>query len=178
MDEDRQGSNDNAALIRGHIYSALLRTAALAVVLILIDLYLFGALTVPDNDMFPQIRAGDLAVYYKHCGLARKDAVIYKTHEGLKAGRIAAAPGDTVSRTDAGMLEINGILQTIQEREGIFYETEIRTARPDLPVKLEEDEYYVLGDNRSSAADSRTRGIVRSGDIEGVIFILIRRQGV
>ena len=76
------------------------------------------------------------------------------------------------------MLEINGILQTIQEREGIFYEAEIRTARPDLPVKLEEDEYYVLGDNRSSAADSRTRGIVRSGDIEGVIFILIRRQGV
>ena len=178
MDEDRQGSNDNTALIRGHIYSALLRTAALAVVLILIDLYLFGALTVPDNDMFPQIRAGDLAVYYKQGSLARKDAVIYKTHEGLKAGRIAAAPGDTVSRTDTGLLEINGILQTIQEREGIFYGTEISAVGSEYPVKLEAGEYFILGDNRSSAVDSRIAGIVSSDDIQGVVFILIRRQGV
>lgn len=178
MDEDRHDGGERSALIKGHVCAAFMRAAALAAVLILVDSYLFGALTVPDNDMFPQIRAGDLVLYYKQGDPCRKDAVVYRASNSIKAGRITAAPGDIVEKTDSGMLAVNGILQTVQEREGIFCETGIISKRLIYPIKLNEDEYFILGDNRNSAVDSRTTGMVRRGDIKGVIFIVIRRQGV
>ena len=178
MNEDSLCGSEKASAAGRHLCAVMLRTAAFAVVLIVMERFLFGALTVSDNAMFPQIRAGDLAVYYRQGNISRKDAVIYQTRAGTAAGRIAAADGDTVAVTDSGMLEINGVPQTVQEREGVFCETEAAPDTLKYPIKLGKDEFFILGDNRDCAADSRVHGIVRRKDIRGVIFILIRRQGV
>ena len=43
------------------------------------------------------------------------------------------------------------------------------------PIKLEEDEYFVLGDNRKVSVDSRntTVGVVHMDELDGVVFLRV-----
>lgn len=177
--EQTNNSRDTGAYIRRHLTSAVLRAAAFAAVLIAVNLFLFGAVTVRDNDMFPQVRAGDLAVYFRAGNPVGQDAVVYETSDGARIGRVAALEGDVVdSPPDSGEITINGIPQTADGRLGIFSETKVEEAGTAYPVSLESGQYFILGDNRDSARDSRVYGAVDKSDVKGVIFILIRRQAV
>ena len=42
------------------------------------------------------------------------------------------------------------------------------------PVTLGPDEYFVLGDNTESSADSRYFGPVKGGDVRGVVDVIYR----
>ncbi len=169
---------DPGASIKRHLISAFTRTAAFAAVLAAVNMFLFGTMTATDNSMFPQIRAGDLAVYFKLCRPAGQDAVVYDSKGVFRIGRIAASEGDVVEAYESGEIMINGAVQPAQERNGIFAETRAQSGGIRYPVELGDDQYFILGDNRSSARDSRTYGAVEREDIKGVIFILIRRQAV
>lgn len=177
MEKDSFRKSGSTA-VRSHLLKAIIRIAAFIAVTAAVNMFLFGAFTVPDNGMFPQIHAGDLMVFFIPEKPGRHDTVIYETSDGLRAGRIAASPGDTVDQTDSGLLKINGILQTVQEREGIYCETETRKGNIRYPFRLGEDEFFILGDNRDSAMDSRVLGKVKKSEIKGVVFMLIRRQAV
>ena len=176
--KQKNNSRDTGAYIRRHLTSAILRIAAFAAVLTAVNMFLFGAVTVRDNDMFPQVRAGDLAVYFRAGDPAGQDAVVYETSDGVRTGRIAALEGDVVDFPDNGEITINGILQPAQERLGIFSETKASETGAAYPVSLGSGQYFILGDNRDSARDSRVYGAVDRSDVKGVIFILIRRQAV
>ena len=171
-------SQDTGAYIKFHLTQALLRTAVFAAALIAVNMFLFGAVTVRDNDMFPQIRAGDLAVFFRLSSPLGQDAVVYETDDGMRTGRIAAQEGDTVESQDSGEITINGIPLPEQERLGIFSDTKAVETGIRYPVSLESGQYFILGDDRDSARDSRVYGAVDRSDVKGVIFILIRRQAV
>ena len=176
--EDHSFSNTGPDDIRSHLFKTAVRIVLLFVTIAAVESFLFGAFTVKDNDMFPQIRAGDLAVFFIPESPKRKDTVIYETDDGFRVGRLAAMPGDTVEQTGSGLLKINGIVQTPQEREGIYDETETKRNDIQYPVRLGKDEFFVLGDNRKTAVDSRVLGKIKRSEIKGVVFILIRRQAV
>ncbi|MBQ3281616.1 MAG: signal peptidase I [Eubacterium sp.] len=165
-------------LIRHHILSAICRAVVSAAALTLVYTFVFGIATVERNDMFPQIHAGDSVVYFRPGSIGMQDAVIYDSLDGTAAGRIAACPGDTVDVTDSGLVTINGNIQPVQKRLGIFEETSESAEGISYPVVLGDDEFFILGDSRGDAKDSRIYGCIRREDIRGVVFLLIRRRTV
>ena len=92
----------------------------------------------------------------------------------VQVRRILAVAGDEVNLTEDG-LEINGYLQ--QESE-IYTETLPYTEGITFPVTVGEDEYFVLGDHRTNAKDSRIYGTVKKEEIEGVCNYSVETQRI
>lgn len=79
--------------------------------------------------------------------------------------RIIGLPGETVQIDEEGNIYIDGeVLEESYGRE-IMKEPGIAAE----PIKLGEDEYFVLGDNRNASSDSRdpSVGVIRGKDIIG-----------
>ena len=89
--------------------------------------------------------------------------------------RVVAAPGDTVSITEDERLMVNG--NTMIENN-IFYSTPQYAGFVQYPLVLGEDEYFVLGDYRNGAADSRFFGAVRKDEILGTVITILRRNNL
>ena len=124
--------------------------------------------------MSPAFKDGDLAVYYR---LQKKfmpsDTVVLEKDGETQVRRIIAAAGDEVNLTEDG-LEINGYLQQEQE---IYTETLPYMGGITFPVTVGQDEYFVLGDHRTNAKDSRMYGVVKKEEIKGAVITLLRRRG-
>lgn len=87
--------------------------------------------------------------------------------------RIIGLPGETVQIGEDGTIYIDGeVLVESYGREVIRPES-IGLAKD--PIKLGEDEYFVLGDNRNNSSDSRTElvGNIHRKDILGRAWIRI-----
>lgn len=151
--------------------------SALLLLLILWALFYFviGIKMVPNDDMSPKMGAGDLMLYYKFCvAPSEQDVVVLKKNGTEYVGRIIAKGGDTLDITDDENVLINGNLVT----EGdIFYSTPRYEGFVEYPVRLAEDEYFVLVDNRRGGEDSRYYGPVRRDEIKGSVIGLYRRSG-
>ena len=166
------------AVIRRCLITTGIRAAASAAALAFVFTFLFGIVTVERNDMFPQLHAGDMAVFFRPVSFAKQDAVVYDSPDGSAAGRILACSGDIVDVADSGQITINGNIMPPQKRLGIYEETERLEGGISYPVVLGEDEYFILGDNRTGARDSRVYGCISKDNVRGVIFLLIRRRMV
>lgn len=110
-------------------------------------------------------------ISYASSDPGRYDIVVFSYLYGRNTyyvKRIIGLPGETVQITDDGKIMING--RELKDR----YSTEaIRnpgTAR--YPVKLGDDEYFVLGDNRNHSEDSRFPdvGPIRRDQITGKVM--------
>ena len=87
--------------------------------------------------------------------------------------RIIGLPGETGQIMEDGSIYINGEkLEESYGREVIKPETIGRAADP---IVLEEDEYFVMGDNRNNSSDSRTVmvGNIKREDIIGKAWLRI-----
>ena len=103
--------------------------------------------------------------------------MLYKAAGGRNLGRVQAAAGEEVGQTEGGLLTINGNIQPVQERSGLYYETYVDPdGKLKLPSAVPDDCYLVLGDQRTYAEDSRIHGFIRKTDIKGKIFTIIRRR--
>ncbi|MCE5189131.1 MAG: signal peptidase I [Eubacteriales bacterium] len=135
----------------------------------------FGIGAVSGEGMYPRLRDGDLAVYYR---LERErnvgDVVAYRTDGQLRYGRIVAMSGDTVDMDEDGQLLVNGSVQ----QEEIFFPTRKEGRAAALPVTLGEGEVFVLGDNREYAKDSRDFGPISNAQIKGKVISLLRSRGI
>lgn len=89
--------------------------------------------------------------------------------------RVIACPGDEINITDETGLTVNGnaVVET-----NIFYPTKPYDGYIEYPVKLQENEYFVLADSRNGGADSRFFGIVQKDEVKGVLITLVRRNSM
>ena len=127
------------------------------------------------NGMNLAFKDGDLLFYDRMRKKYQTDQVIVFEKNGEdETGRIVAVSGDVVDVTPEGLV-VNGILQKSKdtEEETLPYEEGIR-----YPVELGPDEYFVLGDSRTTAKDSRIFGTVKSKEIKGKVITVIRRRGI
>ena len=98
------------------------------------------------------------------------------------AKRVIGLPGETILIEDGGSnvdtitITANGDTFVLDEapiplekrfgtyNHGVFAQNE--------PLVLGEDEYFLMGDNRPSSADSRARGPIQYDQIMGVLFVI------
>ena len=137
--------------LKGEIHLFLIRLAFLLVFLWVLFGLLFGITTMKNNDMSPRI-SGEKYV-----------------------GRVIAAGGDTVEITEDEKVKING--SKIVEND-IFYDTPQYESDTVYPLTLNSGEYFILGDQRGNAKDSRYFGAVKDKEIKGRVITVLRRSDI
>lgn len=117
--------------------------------------YIFGEPERFDVIVFPVKATGD--------GKNGEDSFYVK--------RIIGLPGETVQVRD-GSVYIDG---EKLEADNYCLSKMLDGGNADVPVKIKDDEYFVLGDNRNMSTDSRNSyvGMVKKEDISGKVFLRI-----
>ena len=115
---------------------------------------------VTGDSMEPTLKNGEIKTYIVSNSIKRYDIVYFnKENEGL-IKRVYGLPGETITIKNGTVLidgkEIKDDFQTFSSEE-------------DKTVTLKENEYYVLGDNRTTSLDSRNFGPIQKEDIKGII---------
>lgn len=139
-----------------------------------IIIFVIAFYRVNGNNMFPNMKDGDLCILFKLDDYYMENVILYKSEEGTKLGRIVAIEDQEVDFPEAGGYLVNGYMPA----EEIMYQT-FADEKSDVeyPIKVTEDKYFVLNDFRSDTKDSRQIGLVDKSDIIGkVIFVLRRRS--
>ncbi|MBS4961390.1 MAG: signal peptidase I [Lachnospiraceae bacterium] len=163
-----------SASLKEDILFLVLKLLIFLVLIAVMIFFVFGIYRCSDNMMSPAFKDGDLAIYYRlQKEFQPSDTVIIEKDGETQIRRIIAKPGDSVEITADG-LKINGYLQ---QETGIYTETLPYTEGISFPITLEENEYFVLGDNRSEAKDSRIYGAVKKEKIKGTVITLLRHRG-
>ena len=136
--------------------------------------------SVHGNSMYPTLKDGDQLIVEKvtkHFSSPKRfDIIVFPFQYQSNTyyiKRIIGLPGETVQIMEDGSIYINGEkLEESYGREVIKPETIGRAADP---IVLEEDEYFVMGDNRNNSSDSRTDmvGNIKREDIIGKAWLRI-----
>ena len=135
-----------------------------AVFVALLVVMAFGTKTkVIGDSMEPTLYHGQSVlinrIAYKLSSPKKDDIIAFlpngnaNSHNYIK--RVVAVPGDTVQIKN-GILYING---TEQNTENSIYDKMEDAGIASNAIKLGDDEYFVLGDNRNSSEDSRSANI-------------------
>ena len=111
-------------------------------------------------------------VAYKFMSPKSGDIIVFlpngnaNSHDYIK--RVVAVPGDTVQIKD-GKLYVNG---QEQDSNDSLYDKMEDAGVASNKLKLTDDEYFVLGDNRNSSEDSRSAniGTVKLNSIIGKVW--------
>ncbi len=145
--------------------------------------YAFGEQTeISGQSMMPTLSGGDRVLVnrlaYDLWDPARFDVVVFTREDGkTNIKRVIGLPGETVQIV-SGSIFING--ERLESDEALSYVALAGLA--ENPVILDEDEYFLLGDNRDSSEDSRFANIgnVKRSRIRGKVWFRmfpIRRIG-
>lgn len=126
------------------------------------------------NEMFPAIKDGDLVLAFRlQEDYSKNDVIVYELDGSLRIGRIVARANDVVTLDESGTLLVNGITQSGE----IIYPT---YGKENLiyPFVVPEEHFFILGDYRTQATDSRDFGPVSSAQVRAKVITLIRRRGI
>lgn len=134
--------------------------------------FVLGIFRLSGNNMYPALKDGDLCITYKLDDYCKNDIVVYKVNNEIKFGRIIATAGDTVDGDEEGLL-LNGS----RVNENVFYNTSMLNNNLDLPITLNENEFFILNDYREDINDSRTYNMLTKDSFNGKLFLVFRRRG-
>ncbi len=122
--------------------------------------YIFTPIKVNGTSMSPTLLPNELMILNKigKNNLNRFDIVVVKEEKKYIIKRIIALPGESVAYID-GKLYIN---------EKVVKDDYSKSRTNDFnEIKLANDEYFVMGDNRSVSSDSRYIGPIKKEQIIG-----------
>lgn len=138
--------------------------------------YAYGTqIPIAGHSMTPLLESGDVVLMnrltYDFGKPGRFDVVVFEREDKkLNVKRVIGLPGETV-QIRGGQVYIDGRL--LDEPEGLCFISLAGIA--DQPVKLLENEYFLLGDNRDSSEDSRFSNVgnVNGKQILGKVWIRV-----
>ncbi len=160
--------------------------------LLTIKTYFIDYYPIPQNGMYPTLPAGSSAFTVKRAysgaaSVKRGDIVVFVREENGQhynyIWRVVALPGDKVE-TSGEALTINGQpvqRQRVREADGMWvfreqigdatyevaFDTSPRSLPPDSSVTVPPEQFFVMGDNRFHARDSRYFGPISFSSIIG-----------
>lgn len=124
--------------------------------------------------MYPFINDGDVVIIYRLQNyIAKSDVVLYRFQDKEYLGRIIAQSKDRIDIKDNGTYFINNGLQTDVLQIPTYPKGLIT-----YPVKVPDNSYFVLGDNRITAEDSREFNVIYRNWIIGKVITVIKRRGI
>ena len=136
----------------------------------IVNIFLVQPHRVKGESMVPNFADGELLltekVTYHLYKPQRGDVIVFKapgTQNVDFIKRIIGLPNEQV-KVEGGAIFING--QKLNEP----YETQ--QTQGDANLKLEENQYFVLGDNRGSSSDSRVFGAINKDSIRGRAWLV------
>lgn len=138
--------------------------------------YAYGTqIPIAGHSMTPLLQSEDVVLMnrlaYDFGKPDRFDVVVYERgDQKLNVKRVIGLPGETVQIMD-GKVYIDG--EVLEQSEGM---SDISLAGlAENPVKLGEDQYFLLGDNRDSSEDSRFANVgnVSESQVQGRVWFRI-----
>lgn len=160
-------------IMRNFIWSVfeVLQTIVIVVVAVfLVRNFIAQPFLVSGSSMEPTFRNGDYlmidSLTYRFREPERGEVVVFGREDGFGSyyiKRIIGLPGERVSLI-SGRVHI-----TNRDGEMALVEDYIRFGEDDYEIGLGEDEYLVLGDNRSFSFDSRNWGALERKNIVGLV---------
>jgi signal peptidase I len=154
------------------------KIAIMASVIVLpIRYFLFQPFIVKGESMAPNFSTGDYLIVdeitYRFSEPQRGDVIIFKypkdnSQRFIK--RIIGLPGETVQVRNGQVLVYEDDKEIVLDEK--YLPKDLKTDG-DVKTLLNNDEYFVMGDNREQSFDSRVWGIVPRSDIIGKAFLRI-----
>lgn len=163
------------------------------VIIIPIRVFLFQPFFVQGESMEPNFKDGDYLIInelgYKHTEVGisernlvtvnafkkinRNDVIVFRYPNDRRQffiKRVIGLPGERVKIEEGKVVIYNE-----QNPEGFVLEEQYLTknlyTKGSYDVELDEEHYYVLGDNRNASSDSRVWGPLPANDIMGRVLI-------
>lgn len=172
--EEEQETKKNG--IRKTIISFLVCVVIAVTAAILISCFVANHTTVEGNSMKPGLASGDHLVVEKVSYFTGKpkryDVIVFQYNETTNyIKRVIGLPGETVRIDEEGKIYINDCAVFDEYGNGVIEDAGIAKNN----VKLGEDEYFVLGDNRNASKDSRSSevGMVKEDQILGKAWLRV-----
>lgn len=147
---------------------------ALAVFLIL---FLGERAEVVGNSMADKVKSGQTILIdkmsYELRNIKRFDVIVYKSEIAGEAEyvvkRVIGLPGEEIQIVDS-RIYIDG-----EEIDDPYYRGKFESGYANQTIKIGEDEYFVMGDNRNLSQDSRFEyvGNVKKSDVTGKAWLII-----
>ena len=140
---------------------------------IIIATRIFNVLQVSGNSMEPTLYPGNLLISTKIFGYEKGDIIAFYYNDSVLIKRIIASEGDIVYIDDLGNVFVNS--QQLEEE----YVEELAYGNCDItfPYRVPSGELFVLGDNRATSVDSRSKnlGTISEDRVLGKIVININQ---
>lgn len=163
--QKRSGNYSRA--LRSTIYSLLV----VAAVAILVATLVMPILHVSGSSMTPVIGDGDIAAVLKGSSFQRGDIIAFYYNNKVLVKRVIAFAGEWVDIDTRGNVYINNELLD----EPYLTEKALGNCDIKLPYQVPSDKLFVLGDHRSTSADSRSLiiGPVSEEQVLGKVFLRV-----
>lgn len=139
--------------------------------------FVFQPFLVRGDSMVPNFHNGDYLIIdelsYRFRNPERGEVVVFRfpldeSHRYIK--RIVGLPGETVEVTDGSVIVVQND-QPVPLQES-YLPVGVDT-KGQIKLTLKENEYFVLGDNRTFSSDSRAWGVLPEEDIIGRVLVRV-----